>query len=60
MRIITTRCEDCETIVAGNILERKRRLKCPRIVCENELSFYDLPPNEQSYLEENNQNYRLD
>lgn len=50
MRIITYECPACGTIVAGNVLERHRAMKCPGLACEAVLRFDDLEEDDQSYL----------
>jgi len=42
MRITTLTCSECGTIVAKNVLERERVMKCPYYECEEILSFEDL------------------
>ncbi|MFC7047210.1 hypothetical protein ACFQH6_19005 [Halobacteriaceae archaeon GCM10025711] len=59
MHIITTTCPECGTIVAGNILEERRVLKCPRVGCEAVLRFEDLPEADQSHLLENRERYQI-
>jgi hypothetical protein len=51
MRIITLTCPDCGTIVADNVLERHRVMKCPGLDCEQVLRFDDLPESDQRYIE---------
>ncbi|GGN91984.1 hypothetical protein NDI85_11950 [Halomicroarcula sp. S1AR25-4] len=60
MRIITHSCPDCGTIVAGNILERRRTMKCPGLDCEAVLRFADLDSDDQTYITENQEKYTLD
>lgn len=59
MRIITHTCPNCGTIVAANVLERERIMKCPRQGCSEVLSFEDLPDEEQEYFTENREQYEL-
>ena len=42
MRIITLRCPSCGTVVAGNVLEDRREVKCPGLDCKEVLRFSDL------------------
>lgn len=60
MRIITTTCQTCGTVVAGNVLESHREMKCPRSGCETVLRFSDLAEDEQSHLVENRETYTID
>ena len=60
MRIITLTCPDCSTIVAGNVLERRREMKCPAVDCECVLRFSDLADDEQTHLVENRERYTID
>ena len=57
MRIITYTCSECGTIVAANVLERARVMKCPRIGCSEVLSFEDLDDDEREYFLENRSDY---
>jgi len=59
MRIITTSCPDCGTVVAANELEAHRVLKCPGLDCEHVLRFEDLPPEQREYFIEHREQYRL-
>nr|WP_276275077.1 hypothetical protein [Haladaptatus sp. QDMS2] len=60
MRIETLSCPDCGTIVAGNVLESFRVMKCPRLDCEHILRFEDLPEDVQNQYVTNRGAYRLD
>lgn len=60
MRIITLSCPECETIVAGNVLEDRRVMKCPRIDCEEVLRFEDLDDDEQHHLVAHREKYTMD
>ena len=60
MRIITHTCPDCGTIVAGNVLEARRVMKCPGRNCEAVLEFGDLDQAEQDYIVSNIENYSID
>lgn len=59
MRIVTTTCPDCGTVVAGNVLEEHRVVKCPRIDCENVLRFDDLPQSDRHHIRENKGRYQI-
>ena len=59
MRIVTITCPDCGTIVAGNVLEEHRVVKCQRATCENVLRFDDLPETDRGHILENKERYRL-
>lgn len=50
MRIITTTCPNCGTIVSGVLLEEERVLKCPGYQCQETRRFEDLSEAEQEYL----------
>jgi|GEM_PF-887227 len=60
MRIITHSCPDCGTVVAGNVLERERVLKCPGLDCEAVLRFTDLPESDREHLLANLERYRAE
>lgn len=60
MRIITQSCPDCGTIVAGNVLESHREMKCPSIHCETVLRFSDLDEPDRKYILTNRENYTVD
>lgn len=60
MRIITLTCPSCGTIVAGNVLEDRRVLKCPGLECEQVLRFEDLDEDEQAHLAENRNRYTME
>lgn len=60
MRIITYSCPQCGTVIAGNVLERRRLLKCPGINCEREIRFTDLSEDEQAYLENHRKRFRME
>lgn len=59
MRIETLTCPDCGTIVAGNVLESDRVLKCPGMDCERVLRFADLSEDAQDHYEHNRAGYRM-
>ncbi|UWG50166.1 Uncharacterized protein AArcCO_0848 [Halalkaliarchaeum sp. AArc-CO] len=42
MQITTLTCSECGTIVAENVLEEERVMKCPYYECEEILSFEDI------------------
>ncbi|WP_251328613.1 hypothetical protein [Haloplanus pelagicus] len=58
MQIITLRCPDCGTIVAENVLEKQRVMKCPRMDCESVLRFDDLPEDDRNYVLDNKEKYK--
>jgi phage FluMu protein Com len=60
MRIITLTCPDCGTIVAGNVLETHREMKCPGLHCDHVLRFSDLEQDEQNHITNNREKYVLD
>lgn len=60
MRIITLTCPNCGTIVAGNVLEDRRVMKCPGLECEQVLRYDDLPEDDRRHLVENRETYRID
>ena len=59
MRIETHTCPNCGTVVAANVLERDRRLKCPGLGCEVVLEFENLPEEVREHYETNKNRYRL-
>jgi len=59
IRIITLSCPECGTIVAGNVLESHRVMKCPGIDCQNVLTFEDLDENEMRTILDNPSQYRM-
>jgi phage FluMu protein Com len=60
MRIITLECDDCGSIVAGNVLERYYRVDCPGVNCDCIYVFDDLSEEERTYLREHSEEYRMD
>lgn len=52
MRIVTVTCPECGTVVAGNVLEDRRVMKCPGLDCEHVLRFEDLPAADREHLAE--------
>lgn len=58
MHIVTIACPDCGTVLAGNVLERQRVLKCPRTECERVLRFDELSEEDRTHLVENRKRYR--
>ena len=60
MRIITLTCPDCSTIVAGNVLEGNREMKCLGLGCERVLRFSDLPSVDREHILDNREHYRMD
>lgn len=59
MHIITLTCPQCGTVVAGNVLENHRVMKCPGLYCHEELRFEDLSESDQTHLLENREQYSL-
>ena len=60
MRIDTTTCPDCGTVVAVNVLLTERVLTCPGLGCGAVHRFDELPEDVQSHYETNRESYRLD
>lgn len=60
MRIITDTCSDCGTVVAGNVLERRRVMKCTGLGCERVRRFDDLPETDQQYIVDNLEKFRME
>lgn len=58
MRIITTTCPECGTVVAANELEANRVMKCPGLGCEGVLRFADLTEDEREYFLDHRDQYR--
>jgi hypothetical protein len=58
MRIVTHTCPTCGTVVAGNVLESERVLKCPGLDCREVLSFEDLSPDDREFVLEHAASYR--
>jgi len=50
MRIITTTCSNCGTIVSGTLLEAERLLKCPGYQCHEIRRFDELSEIDRAYL----------
>jgi hypothetical protein len=59
MRIETLSCENCGTVVAANVLEGERVMKCPGLDCESVLAFEDLPRETQRWLLDKRDRYRM-
>lgn len=59
MDIVTRECPNCGTIVADNVLQRRRVLDCPRLGCEHVFRFDQLTPEERSTVLENTERYEL-
>lgn len=59
MRIITHSCRKCGTIVAVNVLESNRTMKCPGLGCDSVLRFEELPQEEREYFLEHIEEYQL-
>jgi hypothetical protein len=60
LRIITHRCENCGTIVAGNVLEANRTLKCPGLDCPRVHEFEELPEQDREYLLNQTETYSVE
>lgn len=60
MRIVTHTCPSCGTVVAGNVLETHRELKCPGLDCETVLRFSDLPEADREHILANREKYTLE
>lgn len=60
MRIITLDCPDCGTVVAGNVLENRRKMTCPGLGCEEVLRFSDLDEADREHIFANGEQYRMD
>ncbi|MFC7082336.1 hypothetical protein [Halorussus caseinilyticus] len=60
MRIETLTCPVCRTVVAANVLESNRVMKCPGNGCESVLRFEDLPEAVQDHYVENRTDYRVE
>jgi hypothetical protein len=58
MRIVTHTCPTCGTVVAGNVLETERVLKCPGLGCTEVLSFEDLSEEDREFVLEHAAAYR--
>jgi len=59
VRIITLACPDCGTVVAGNVLEDHREMKCPGRNCGAVLRFSDLSADEQQHIIEHPEQYEM-
>jgi hypothetical protein len=59
-RIITLTCPNCGTVVAGNVLEDHREMKCEGLECEKVLQFEDLPQQDQKHLVKNRDQYVME
>ncbi len=57
MRVINLKCPACGTIVAGNVLETRREMKCLGLDCEEILRFSDLPIDEREHMLANREKY---
>jgi hypothetical protein len=60
MRIITLACEECGSIVAGNVLEQKGRVDCPGPNCDQTLQIETLTDDEQRHLLNNAEKYSIE
>lgn len=59
MRIITTTCPNCGTVVAANELESNRVMKCPGLGCETILRFEDLDEEARKHFLDNKERYKI-
>ena len=59
MRIITLTCPNCGTIVAGNVLETRREMKCEGLGCEEVLRFSDLEETDREFMLTNRELYTM-
>lgn len=59
MRIITTTCPECGTVVAANELESNRVMKCPGLDCEYVLRFEDLDEEAREHFLDHRDRYQL-
>lgn len=59
MKIITLTCPDCGTIVAANVLEDHREMKCLGLDCETILRFQDLDEDDREHILKNREMYTL-
>jgi len=60
MRIITHTCDSCGTVLAGNVLERHRVMKCVGLDCDAVLRFKDLPEDEREHVHSNREAYTIE
>jgi len=60
MRIITLSCPTCGTVVAGNVLEDRREMKCPGLDCEEILRFSDLAEENREHILSNREKYTME
>jgi len=60
MRIITLACPTCGTVVAGNVLEDRREVKCPGLGCKEVLRFSDLEEADREHILANREQYRME
>ncbi|MUV57109.1 hypothetical protein [Halogeometricum sp. CBA1124] len=60
MRIITLTCPECGTVVAGNVIENQREMKCPRATCSETLRFTDLDEEDRRHLLEHREKYTME
>lgn len=60
MRISTLSCPNCETVVAGNVLEDHREMKCPGLGCDEVLRFADLAEEDREHILSNREKYTIE
>lgn len=59
MKEVTWTCPTCGTIIAANVLERSRQMKCPRINCDCILEYENLPEEDRKYFEHHRKKYDI-
>jgi len=59
MRVITHTCPICGTIVAANVLENNRVMKCPGFRCQEVLRFEDVDRDAREHFLENLDRYQI-
>lgn len=59
MRIITHTCPECGTVVAANVLEDNRVMKCPNDPCPAVLRFTDLDEEAREFFLDNREQYEI-
>jgi phage FluMu protein Com len=59
VRIITMTCANCGTVLAGNVLEARREMKCPGLGCQKLLKFEDLAEDDKRYMLNNSEKLQM-
>jgi hypothetical protein len=59
MQIITLTCPSCGTVVAGNVLETRREMKCEGLECQEVLRFSDLSETDREFMLSNRELYSM-